>query len=336
MVKRILITGGAGFIGSNFVRYIIQNTDYSIVILDALTYAGNTENIAAYLTDERCTFIHGKIEESESVKEICKTYAIEGIINFAAETHVDRSITDPTPFVTSNIMGTVSLLNIAREMNLRFVQISTDEVYGSLGAEGLFTEQTPIQPSSPYSASKAAADHFVQAFVHTYGVNASITRCSNNYGAMQFPEKLIPLMILNALEDKSLPVYGDGLNVRDWIHVDDHNSAVWAVYTKGKKGEVYNIGASSEQNNITVVKSILNILGKPESLIAYVNDRPGHDRRYAIDATKIRTELGWQPTITFEQGLRSTIEWYCNNMNWCNNVRSGEYRNYYEKHYKQS
>ncbi len=335
MIKRILITGGAGFIGSNFVRFVLNKTDYSIVILDALTYAGNTENIAEYLTDERCTFIKGRIEDNEIIRRICTEYDIEGIINFAAETHVDRSIMDPTPFVLSNVMGTVSLLNMARELNLRYVQISTDEVYGSLGNDGLFTEYTPIQPTSPYSASKASADHFVMSFVHTYGVNASITRCSNNYGAMQFPEKLIPLMILNAMEDKALPVYGDGLNVRDWIHVDDHNSAVWSVYKSGKKGEVYNIGASSEQNNITVVKMILKALNKSESLIQYVKDRPGHDRRYAIDATKIRTELNWKPEITFDEGLSSTIEWYCNNMEWCNNVRSGEYRNYYEKHYKQ-
>lgn len=335
MSKTILITGGAGFIGSNFVRYILEKTNNKIVILDALTYAGNTENISAYLSDNRCVFIHGNIEDTETVRSLCKEYSVEGMINFAAETHVDRSIMDPSPFVVSNVMGTVSLLNVVRELNLRFVQISTDEVYGSLGDEGLFTESTPIQPTSPYSSSKASADHFVLSFVHTYGVNASITRCSNNYGQYQFPEKLIPLMILNALEDKQLPIYGDGLNVRDWIHVDDHNRAVWEVYNRGRSGEVYNIGATSEKNNLEVVKLILEVLGKPESLITYVKDRPGHDRRYAIDATKIKTELGWEPTVSFEEGLRSTIEWYCDNMVWCNNVRSGEYRSYYEKHYRQ-
>lgn len=335
MSKTILITGGAGFIGSNFVRYILEKTNNKIVILDALTYAGNTENIGKYFSDNRCVFIHGNIEDTETVRSLCKQYSVEGMINFAAETHVDRSIMDPSPFVVSNVMGTVSLLNVVRELNLRFVQISTDEVYGSLGADGLFTESTPIQPTSPYSASKASADHFVLSFMHTYGVNASITRCSNNYGQYQFPEKLIPLMILNALENKQLPIYGDGLNVRDWIHVDDHNRAVWEVYNRGRSGEVYNIGATSEKNNLEVVKLILEVLGKPESLITYVKDRPGHDRRYAIDATKIKTELGWEPTVSFEEGLRSTIEWYCDNMVWCNNVRSGEYRSYYEKHYRQ-
>ena len=335
MSKTILITGGAGFIGSNFVRYILEKTNNRIVILDALTYAGNTENIGKYFSDNRCVFIHGKIEDTETVRSLCKEHSVEGIINFAAETHVDRSIMDPSPFVVSNVIGTVSLLNVARELNLRFVQISTDEVYGSLGADGLFTESTPIQPTSPYSASKASADHFVMSFAHTYGINASITRCSNNYGPFQFPEKLIPLMILNALEDKQLPIYGDGLNVRDWIHVDDHNRAVWEVYNNGRSGEVYNIGASSEKNNLAVVKLILEVLGKTESLITYVKDRPGHDRRYAIDATKIKTELDWEPTVSFEEGLRSTIEWYCDNMIWCNNVRSGEYRSYYDKHYRQ-
>jgi dTDP-glucose 4,6-dehydratase len=333
MNTTILITGGAGFIGSNFVRYMLLHTEYSIVVVDALTYAGNPENLADFIADKRLSFIQERIEHTEKIREICNHYGVEGIINFAAETHVDRSIMDPSPFVTSNVMGTVSLLNIARELGLRFVQISTDEVYGSLGDDGYFTEHTPLQPSSPYSASKASADMFVQSFVHTFGVNASITRCSNNYGPYQFPEKLIPLMIVRALENATLPVYGDGKNVRDWIHVDDHNSAVWAVYCQGKKGEVYNIGASSEQYNIDIVKKILSSLGKSEHLITYVKDRPGHDRRYAIDSTKIMTELGWRPQISFADGLESTIEWYCTHQQWCNNIRNGDYQRYYQQLY---
>ncbi|MFN5309296.1 MAG: dTDP-glucose 4,6-dehydratase [Candidatus Kapaibacterium sp.] len=333
MNTTILITGGAGFIGSNFVRYMLLHTEYSIVVVDALTYAGNPENLADFIADKRLSFIQERIEHTEKIREICNHYGVEGIINFAAETHVDRSIMDPSPFVTSNVMGTVSLLNIARELGLRFVQISTDEVYGSLGDDGYFTEHTPLQPSSPYSASKASADMFVQSFVHTFGVNASITRCSNNYGPYQFPEKLIPLMIVRALENATLPVYGDGKNVRDWIHVDDHNSAVWAVYRQGKKGEVYNIGASSEQYNIDIVKKILSSLGKSEHLITYVKDRPGHDRRYAIDSTKIMTELGWRPQISFADGLESTIEWYCTHQQWCNNIRNGDYQRYYQQLY---
>lgn len=333
MNTTILITGGAGFIGSNFVRYMLLHTEYSIVVVDALTYAGNPENLADFIADKRLSFIQERIEHTEKIREICNHYGVEGIINFAAETHVDRSIMDPSPFVTSNVMGTVSLLNIARELGLRYVQISTDEVYGSLGDDGYFTEHTPLQPSSPYSASKASADMFVQSFVHTFGVNASITRCSNNYGPYQFPEKLIPLMIVRALENATLPVYGDGKNVRDWIHVDDHNSAVWAVYCQGKKGEVYNIGASSEQYNIDIVKKILSSLGKSEHLITYVKDRPGHDRRYAIDSTKIMTELGWRPQISFADGLESTIEWYCTHQQWCNNIRNGDYQRYYQQLY---
>lgn len=336
MNKTILITGGAGFIGSNFVRYMLHQTEYSVIVVDALTYAGNLENLTEFESDKRYTFIHERIEHTEQMREICLQFAVEGIINFAAETHVDRSIMDPSPFVKSNVMGTVSLLHIARDLALRYVQISTDEVYGSLGEEGLFTENTPLQPSSPYSASKASADMFVQSFVHTFGVNASITRCSNNYGPYQFPEKLIPLMILHALEDASLPVYGDGKNVRDWIHVDDHNSAVWAVYTKGKQGEVYNIGASSEQQNIDIVKKILSSLGKSDNLITYVKDRPGHDRRYAIDSTKITRELGWQPKILFHEGLEQTIQWYCTHKEWCDHIRQGEYQHYYQQHYGKS
>lgn len=332
--ETILVTGGAGFIGSNFIRYILSIEDLQIINLDALTYAGNLENLSDIESNPNYKFVHGNIQNKELVTYICQEYNVNGIINFAAESHVDRSILSAAPFVETNVTGTLILLEVARELKIkRFLQISTDEVYGSLGKEGLFTEKTPLSPNSPYSASKTSADLLVNAFVHTYGFPGLITRCSNNYGPYQFPEKLIPLMILNALEDNPLPVYGDGLNVRDWIHVLDHCSGIWTVYRKGKIGEVYNIGGSNEKTNIEIVKLILNILNKPESLIQFVKDRPGHDRRYAIDSTKIETELGWQRNIPFEQGIRDTIKWYIDNPDWSRNVRDGSYREYYQKQY---
>ncbi|MFP4528080.1 MAG: dTDP-glucose 4,6-dehydratase [Candidatus Kapaibacterium sp.] len=334
MAETILVTGGAGFIGSNFIRLMINSSDCRIVNLDALTYAGNPENLADIQDNPRYIFIKGSIGNQELVDYTLASYKIDGIINFAAESHVDRSILDSTPFIDTNIRGTTILLDSARRLGIkRFVQVSTDEVYGSLGKDGKFTESTPLAPNSPYSASKASADHMVMAYVNTFGMNASITRCSNNYGPYQFPEKLIPLMISNALEDKSLPVYGDGMNVRDWLHVDDHCRAIEMVYFHGHKGEAYNIGGNYEKANIEIVRLILEKLGKPESLITYVTDRPGHDRRYAIDASKIHNELGWQPEIDFEAGISQTIEWYINNKDWCDRIRTGEYLEYYSKQY---
>jgi len=335
MKNNILVTGGAGFIGSNFIKYVLRNSDdVSIINLDALTYCGNPENLKEIENDERYIFVKGSIQNSELVEHICRNYEVSGIINFAAESHVDRSILAAQPFIDTNISGTLTLLEAARKFNIgKYLQISTDEVYGSLGSEGKFTEESPIQPNSPYSASKAAADHLVMAFVNTYGLPALITRCSNNYGPYQFPEKLIPLMILNARDDKALPVYGDGMNIRDWIHVEDHCSAIWTVYNNGKIGEVYNVGGNCEKPNIEIVKTILKILNKPESLIKYVKDRPGHDRRYAINSSKIMSELGWKPAKTFEQGLENTVSWYLSNNQWCENVFTGAYMEYYKKQY---
>ena len=334
MGQTILVTGGAGFIGSNFIKYIIDKEDINIVNLDVLTYAGNLENLKSVEERGNYHFVHGDINNKELVKHVCKQYKISGIINFAAESHVDRSVKDASPFIDSNVYGTLALLEVGRELALdRFLQVSTDEVYGSLGATGLFTESSNIQPNSPYSASKASADHMVMAYHNTYNYPGLITRCSNNYGSYQFPEKLIPLMILNARDNKSLPVYGDGMNVRDWIHVSDHCKGIWSVFTKGRDGEVYNLGGNCERTNIDIVRSILEIMGKPESLITYVKDRPGHDRRYAIDSSKIEKELGWKPEVNFEQGLKDTIEWYMKNEEWGNNVRSGVYKEYYKQQY---
>ncbi len=330
----ILVTGGAGFIGSNFIRQALRTTEYTIVNLDVLTYAGNLENLHDVEQNPRYHFVHGSILNAELIEYVCRKYAVNGIINFAAESHVDRSIMSAAPFVNTNVQGTLVLLEIARKLSLeRYLQISTDEVYGSLGDTGAFTEETPLAPNSPYSASKASADMLVRAFVHTYHLPALMTRCSNNYGPYQFPEKLIPLMLLNAMENKSLPVYGDGMNVRDWIHVEDHNTAVLAVYQRGRVGEVYNIGARSEKPNIEIVKTILAKVGKDESLITYVKDRPGHDRRYAIDSTKIEQELGWKPAYSFEEGIEHTVQWYKNNPEWCARVRSGAYMQYYASQY---
>jgi dTDP-glucose 4,6-dehydratase len=334
MAEKLLVTGGSGFIGSNFIRLLLGEFYYEIINLDALTYAGNPENLADIEGDDRYHFIKGSIANRELVSYIICHHNIDGIINFAAESHVDRSILDSRPFIETNIAGTTNLLDLVREFSIKkFVQVSTDEVYGSLGKSGKFTEDSPIMPNSPYSASKASADHMVMANVNTFGINACITRCSNNYGPYQFPEKLIPLMISNAMQDKELPVYGDGMNVRDWIHVVDHCRAIEKVYRNGSAGEVYNIGGDCEKPNIEIVKLILDKLGKPESLITYVKDRPGHDRRYAIDSSKIQGELGWKPEILFEKGIENTIQWYINNIKWTESIRTGEYLEYYSKQY---
>ncbi len=334
-MRRILVTGGAGFIGSNFVRMVLsEHRDCFVVNLDKLTYAGNLENLSGFMDNDNHKFVKGDICDGKLVEKLIKEYEIESIINFAAESHVDRSIVEPGIFIDTNVTGTLTLLKTALDMKLqRFVQISTDEVYGSLGPDGMFTETTSLSPNSPYSASKAAADHLVKAFGHTWGLKYNITRCSNNYGKYQFPEKMIPLMINNALNDKELPVYGDGLYVRDWIYVYDHCTAVWKVLTEAKPGEIYNIGGNNEKTNMEVVGLILERLGKPKSLIKHVTDRPGHDRRYAIDSGKIMKELNWQPSVTFEAGINKAIDWYLENQEWLNNVVSGEYQKYYESMY---
>ncbi len=333
--KRVLVTGGAGFIGSNLVRFLLANTDnVGVVNLDALTYAGNLENLADVAGDTRYTFVHADIRDPRAVFAACRDHGVDAIAHLAAESHVDRSITGPAAFVETNVVGTLNLLEAARECRVgRFLHVSTDEVYGSLGATGFFTEETPLDPRSPYSASKAASDHLASAFGHTYGLPVVITRCSNNYGPYQFPEKMIPLMINNARQDKPLPVYGDGSNVRDWIFVEDHCRALWAVLTRGRPGGVYNIGGNSERTNLQVVQTILRRMGKPERLIKFVKDRPGHDFRYAIDAARIRTELGWSPSLNFDEGLARTMDWYLSHTAWLDHVVSGEYQKYYEAMY---
>ncbi|MCX6173160.1 MAG: dTDP-glucose 4,6-dehydratase [Ignavibacteriales bacterium] len=334
--KNILVTGGAGFIGSNFINYILsKHDDYFIVNLDKLTYAGNLENLKTVEKNKNYRFVKGDIINNELLDYLFKRFNLKFVINFAAESHVDRSILGSEIFYRTNVIGTTVLLEAARRYQVeKFVQISTDEVYGSLGSTGLFTEKTPLSPNSPYSSSKASADMAVLSFHHTYGLPVVITRCSNNYGPLQFPEKLIPLMIINSLNGKKLPVYGDGLNVRDWIYVIDHNKAVELVFENGKTGEVYNIGASREMKNIEIVKLILQKLGKGEELIEYVKDRPGHDRRYAIDSSKIKNELGWAPSFNFEIAIGETIDWYLQNKNWWERIISGEYQKYYELQYK--
>ena len=332
-MSTILITGGAGFIGSNFVKYMLDKySDYDIINLDALTYCGNLENLKDIEDMDNYTFVKGNITDKDLVNDL--VVKSDYVINFAAESHVDRSITDPEIFIKSNVLGTHVLLNAAKEFGVKkYIQISTDEVYGTLGETGYFSETTQLQPNSPYSASKAGGYLLTRAYFETFDLPINITRCSNNYGPYQFPEKLIPLMISNALEDKKLPIYGDGKNIRDWLHVYDHCQAIDLVLHEGKLGEVYNIGGHNERQNIQIVKLILEALGKDESLIEFVADRLGHDRRYAIDADKIRNELGWEPKYTFETGIKETIQWYLDNQGWMDQVKSGEYQQYYEKMY---
>ncbi len=334
-MRTILVTGGAGFIGSNFVRMVLEeHPDIRVVNLDKLTYAGNLENLEGYRDHPNHIFVKGDICDGALVESLISTYKIDAVINFAAESHVDRSLEEPGIFIETNVKGTLTLLKIALEKKLeRFVQISTDEVYGSLGPEGKFTEATPLSPNSPYSASKASADMLVQAFGHSWGLRYNITRCSNNYGPYQFPEKMIPLMIHNALKDKPLPVYGDGMHIRDWLYVYDHCTAVWKVLTEAQPGRVYNIGGNNEKHNLDVVRLILKALGKPESLITFVKDRPGHDRRYAIDSSRIMAELNWRPSVSFEEGLSRTIRWYLEHSEWLNHVVSGQYQDYYKRMY---
>ena len=342
----VLVTGGAGFIGSNFVHYLLRTSpDCVVVNLDKLTYAGNLENLTGLNEryPERYLFLKGDIADRAFVENLFEQRDIDAVVNFAAESHVDRSILDPTVFIETNVLGTATLLNAARATwrvddwaAHRFLQVSTDEVYGSLpedDASAKFTESTPLSPHSPYSASKASADLLVQAYHDTYGLPTLITRCSNNFGPRQFPEKLIPLMIRNALRDEPLPVYGDGMNVRDWIYVDDHNDAVWRVLNYGTLGEVYNIGADNEHRNIEIVELLLDLLGKPRSLIRFVEDRPGHDRRYAIDCGKLRRDLGWRSKHSFADKLENTVHWYLDNQDWVEHVVSGEYLEFYDELY---
>ncbi|MBC5628547.1 dTDP-glucose 4,6-dehydratase [Clostridium sp. NSJ-6] len=349
-MKTYLVTGGAGFIGSNFILFMLKKySDIKIINLDKLTYAGNLDNLKSVENDERYIFIKGDICNKRLIKEIFKKYTIDYIVHFAAESHVDRSINNPEVFVKTNVLGTVTVLNAAKEVwekdgrwkeGVKFVHISTDEVYGSLGDIGYFTEDTNLDPHSPYSASKASADLIVKSYYDTYKMPVNITRCSNNYGPFQFPEKLIPLIINNCIEKEELPIYGDGLNVRDWIYVEDHVRAIDMVINSGRIGEVYNIGGRNERTNIDIVKSIIDYFKKnvdytiDESLIKFIEDRKGHDRRYGIDSTKINEELGWYPKMDFYVGMKKTIQWYLNNQDWINNIKLGEYKKYYNKMYK--
>ena len=341
----ILVTGGAGFIGSNFVLDWLKVNQEPVLNLDALTYAGNLENLKSLKDDAGHVFVQGNICDKNLVSSLLSQYKPRAIVHFAAESHVDRSIFGPDLFFQTNVMGTLNLLECAKafydqelsdeeKAQFRFLHVSTDEVYGSLGFDDpAFTEETPYRPNSPYSASKASADLVVRAYYETFNLPVNITRCSNNYGPYQFPEKLIPLMISNALEDKKLPIYGDGKNIRDWLHVYDHCTAIDLVLHDGKLGEVYNIGGHNEKRNIEIINIILEALGKNESLIEFVDDRLGHDRRYAIDSTKIRENLGWEPKYTFETGIKETIQWYLDNQDWMDQVKSGEYQEYYKKMY---
>ncbi|MCL5267847.1 MAG: dTDP-glucose 4,6-dehydratase [Bacteroidetes bacterium] len=336
-LKSVLVTGGAGFIGNNFVRFFLKrHGDTEVINLDKLTYAGNLESLRDIEGNHHYHFYKGDISDAAFVKRLFNEWHFDAVVNFAAESHVDRSILGPQVFIDTNVRGTMTLLEAAREFEVgRFLQVSTDEVYGSLGSTGKFTETNGLSPNSPYSASKTSADMLARAWWKTFGVPALITRCSNNYGPYQFPEKFIPLMIINALQDKELPVYGDGKNVRDWIFADDHCEAIEAVLENGRVGEVYNIGGGNEVENIELAKLILAKLGKPESLLKFVTDRPGHDRRYAMDSTKIERELGWRPNRSFEQGIEETIRWYVENQKWWHRIVSGEYQNYYKLQYEE-
>ncbi|NRT33437.1 dTDP-glucose 4,6-dehydratase [Clostridium beijerinckii] len=349
-MKKYLVTGGAGFIGSNFVLYILKKyEDIQIINLDKLTYAGNLENLKSIENDGRHIFVQGDICDKELVSSLFEKYDINYVVHFAAESHVDRSIKDPEVFVKTNVLGTANMLNCAKSAwekedgfkeDVKFLHVSTDEVYGSLGSEGFFIETTPLDPHSPYSSSKAGSDLIVKAYYDTYKMPINITRCSNNYGPFQFPEKLIPLLINNCLQYKELPVYGDGLNIRDWLFVEDHAKAIDMVINDGKFGEVYNVGGHNERTNIQIVKTVIDYINKnvdknvTENLIKYVEDRKGHDRRYGIAPDKIKEELGWYPETTFEVGIRKTIDWYLDNSEWMKNVTSGDYKKYYEKMYK--
>ncbi len=343
-MKTILVTGGAGFIGANFVHFLIDETDAQVINLDKLTYAGNLDTLAPLADNARHVFVQGDIGDRDLVRRLLADYRVDAVVNFAAESHVDRSIDGPAAFVETNIVGTFNLLDCAREYwsslggakgNFRFLHVSTDEVYGSLGETGKFTETTPYAPNSPYSASKAASDHLVRAWYHTYGMPVLTTNCSNNYGPYQFPEKLIPLVILKAMRGEELPIYGDGSNIRDWLYVEDHCRAIWRVLEAGWPGEVYNVGGDSERTNLQVVDTVCGLLDEllPDSphrphadLKTFVADRPGHDLRYAIDATKLKTDLGWEPRESFESGLRRTVQWYLDHQDWCGRVTDGSYR----------
>jgi len=352
-LSNILVTGGAGFVGCNFIRFLLNKKDFSgkIVNLDVLTYAGNMTSLADIENDPRYVFEHGDICDRQFVETVFKKHGIDGVAHFAAESHVDRSIHGPEAFIKTNVCGTFTLLDVARnawknngvdyDKDVLFHHISTDEVYGSLGETGYFTESTAYDPRSPYSASKAGSDHLVMAYNHTYGLPVTLSNCSNNYGPYQFPEKFIPLMIMNMLEGKPLPVYGDGKNIRDWLFVEDHNSAVWTIMQNGKSGETYNIGGENEWENIKLLDVLIDIAASKKSLnpcdirktITYVADRPGHDRRYAIDCNKIKKELGWKQSVSFKEGLEKTVEWYINNKDWVESIRSGEYIQWIEKNY---
>ncbi|GAB6991377.1 dTDP-glucose 4,6-dehydratase [Paenibacillus pini] len=331
---KLLVTGGAGFIGSNFVIYMMQqHPNYQIINVDSLTYAGNLENLKSIENNPNYTFSKTDITDAQAVDTLFRQ-GVDVVVNFAAESHVDRSILEPEVFVKTNVLGTQVLLDAAKKYGVtKFVQVSTDEVYGTLGETGLFTEETPLTPNSPYSASKAGGDLLVRAYHETFGLPINITRCSNNYGPYQFPEKLIPLIISRALSDQALPIYGDGLNIRDWLYVEDHCSAIDLVIHQGRIGEVYNIGGNNERTNLHIVKTILQELNKPEALMTYVKDRLGHDRRYGIDPTKITQELGWKPKHHFETGIKETIQWYLNNKEWWSRIQSGEYQDYSTKQY---
>jgi dTDP-glucose 4,6-dehydratase len=355
----ILVTGGSGFIGSNFIHWLFARPDFAgrVVNLDALTYAGNPESLADIYArfggpaSPRYTFVKGDITDRSLVEKVFADYTIDTVVHFAAESHVDRSILGPEAFIRTNVIGTYTLLDVARKAwaapaggirdDVLFHHVSTDEVFGSLGDSGYFTETTPYDPRSPYSASKASSDHLVKAYFHTYGLPVTVSNCSNNYGPYQFPEKLIPLMILNMLEGKPLPVYGDGKNIRDWVYVEDHNEAVWTIMNRGRAGETYNIGGENEWENITLLRRLIALVAEEsgrsqaslEALITYVKDRPGHDRRYAIDCSKLKTELGWERRHSFDTGLCATVRWYLDNQEWCSHVRSGEYRTWIDKNY---